>query len=91
MNAALIERLGGLAYYDDVADITWLTDANSWAAGLSIAGIDGWRLTDKGAPCIGYNCTNSEMGNTGGSLYKQYGPFYQCAKQLLLASIWLGC
>ena len=28
-NAALIERLGGLAYYDDVADITWLTDANA--------------------------------------------------------------
>ena len=27
-NAALIERLGGLAYYDDVADLTWLADAN---------------------------------------------------------------
>ena len=28
-SAALIERLGGLAYYDDVADLTWLTDANA--------------------------------------------------------------
>ena len=27
-NAALIERLGGLAYYDDQADMTWLADAN---------------------------------------------------------------
>ena len=27
-SAALIERLGGLAYYDDVADLTWLADAN---------------------------------------------------------------
>jgi hypothetical protein len=27
-NAALIERLGGLAYYDDVANLTWLADAN---------------------------------------------------------------
>ena len=28
-SAALIERLGGLAYYDDVADLTWLADANA--------------------------------------------------------------
>lgn len=27
-NSALISRLGGLAYYDDVADLTWLADAN---------------------------------------------------------------
>lgn len=27
-NAALLERLGGLAYYDDVANLTWLSDAN---------------------------------------------------------------
>lgn len=27
-NAALIERLDGMAYYDDVADLTWLSDAN---------------------------------------------------------------
>lgn len=27
-NAALLERLGGLAYYDDEADLTWLADAN---------------------------------------------------------------
>ena len=27
-NAALVERLGGRAYYDTVADLTWLADAN---------------------------------------------------------------
>lgn len=31
VNAALIERLGGLAYYDNVADLTWLADANAGA------------------------------------------------------------
>lgn len=28
VNAALLERLGGLAYYDTSADLTWLADAN---------------------------------------------------------------
>jgi len=28
-NAALVERLGGLAYYDTEADLTWLADANA--------------------------------------------------------------
>jgi hypothetical protein len=28
VNALLIERLGGLAYYDTVSDLTWLADAN---------------------------------------------------------------
>ena len=57
-NAALVSRLGGLAYYDDVADLTWLADANAagttmnwpdanaWAAGLDVAGVTGWRLPD---------------------------------------------
>ena len=27
-NSALVERLGGLAYYDEDADLTWLADAN---------------------------------------------------------------
>jgi len=60
-NAALIERLGGSAYYDDVADLT-------------VDGVDGWRLADtlqpdascgsqSGSVSSGYNCTGSEMGN----------------------------
>ncbi len=64
-NAALIGVLpvtsGGTdyqAYYDNVADLTWLTDANAagttmnwidanaWAGSLNISGISGWRLPD---------------------------------------------
>lgn len=97
-NAALVSRLGGLAYYDTEADLTWLADANyaqtsgfdehgpmtwtaanSWAAGLTVGGFDGWRLPDtlqpdascdsqigsasSGSVSYGYNCTGSEMGN----------------------------
>ena len=29
VNAALVKRLGGLAYHDDVANLTWLADANA--------------------------------------------------------------
>lgn len=45
------------------------TDANAWAAQLSVGGNDTWRLasslnSDDTGPCgIGYNCTDSEMGN----------------------------
>ena len=57
-NAALVERLGGLAYYDTESDLTWLADANAagttmnwadantWVTGLSIDGVTGWRLPD---------------------------------------------
>lgn len=54
-DATLVSRLGGLAYYDDVADLTWLADANAewlmnwvdakaWAADLVVDGNDTWRL-----------------------------------------------
>ena len=57
-NATLVSRLGGAAAYDDVLNITWLTDAGlsgpgnwdnriGWADGLNDAnylGFDGWRL-----------------------------------------------
>jgi hypothetical protein len=73
-NAALVSRLGGLAYYDDVADLTWLADANAagtqmtwddanaWAAGLVVGGNGNWRLADSNT-CFGYGCAGSEMGN----------------------------
>jgi len=42
-NAALIERLGGMAYYDDVADLTWLADANySRTQYLNSGGTEGY-------------------------------------------------
>ena len=77
-SAALIERLGGQAYYDDVANLTWLADANAagttmnwadannWVASLNIAGVTGWRLPTTPSiypgSCSG-PCDNSEMGN----------------------------
>ncbi|MEN8132115.1 MAG: PEP-CTERM sorting domain-containing protein [Pseudomonadota bacterium] len=53
--AALMSRLGGAAAYDDVLDITWVTDASlsgtgtwdeqvAWAASLVHLGFDDWRL-----------------------------------------------
>jgi len=54
-DAALISRLGGAAAYDDVLDITWVTNASlsgaktwenqvAWADSLSYLGFDDWRL-----------------------------------------------
>lgn len=56
-NAALISRLGGAAAYDDVLDITWVTNAGlsanangdwstntDWASNLNYLGFDDWRL-----------------------------------------------
>jgi len=48
VNAALLERLGGQAYYDDVLDITWLADANLAASntfgvtGIAVNGTMTW-------------------------------------------------
>ena len=42
-NATLIERLGGLAYYDDQLNITWLADANnSMTSGYDDVGLMTW-------------------------------------------------
>jgi len=58
VNAALLSRLDGMAFYDDAADLTWLADAdyangqmtwdqaNTWAAGLNVGGVNGWRLAN---------------------------------------------
>jgi hypothetical protein len=72
--ATLSYRLNNQAVYDDVAKLTWLQDANAngaamnwftamaWADGLSIGGVDDWRLPG-GSMAYGYNQTASEMGN----------------------------
>lgn len=42
-NAALVERLGGLAYYDTDADLTWLADANyAVTTGYDADGLMNW-------------------------------------------------
>lgn len=83
-NAALVSRLGGLAYYDTEADLTWVADANlaqtsgydadgrmnwananTWAAGLSVGGVGGWRLANT-SPVNGtaFNYTWADDGGT---------------------------
>ena len=72
-HAALQSRLGGLALYDTDLNVTWAANANinsftnwaaanSWAAGLTISGVSGWRLPTSDT-CSGFNCTGSEMGH----------------------------
>jgi len=74
-NAELISRLGGLAYYDSVTNLTWLAnantartrmywvEANTWAENLDIAGITDWRLPITDSSCAGSYCKGSEMGD----------------------------
>jgi hypothetical protein len=80
-HAILESRLGGLAYYDTDAELTWLADANingemnwadanAWAAGLNVAGITGWRLPDTLQPdssCDGQTGGRSDGTNCTGS------------------------
>jgi len=72
--ASLLAQLTWLADANAAGTVmTWL-DANSWATGLTIDGVSGWRLPDtlqpdascdsqNGSVSYGYNCTGSEMGN----------------------------
>lgn len=68
-NAALIERLGGMAYYDDVHNLTWLAstsgplqwaDADFYVSNLNVGGITDWRLPNFDPDCSGYCSTPSE-------------------------------
>jgi len=90
VNSALVERLNGLAYYDDVANLTWLTDANqnggtlnwtnanTWASNLNVSGITGWRLPDTIQPDP--NCSQQNGGgqlNTGfNCVASEFGNLY---------------
>lgn len=64
------------AYYDSAANLTWLANANaagtnmnwatatSWASGLNVGGVTGWRLPTADTACGPYyGCVGSEMGN----------------------------
>jgi uncharacterized protein DUF1566/PEP-CTERM motif-containing protein len=73
-NATLVSRLNGQALYDTDLNITWLANANAnglmswsqanaWAAGITLGG-SGWRLPTADPGCgFVYNCTSSEMGH----------------------------
>ena len=84
--AALISVLGGQAYYDDQLDITWAQDANinglmdwntanAWAAGLTIAGVGGWRLPnmDKNDDDTIVNCSS---GTQAACADNEYGHLF---------------
>ena len=68
------------AYYDTVANLTWLANgntnsqmdwitANGWAAGLSINGVTGWRLPNTFQP----DASCDSQGNEGGYGYNCIG------------------
>lgn len=75
-SATLINNGAGLIYDSDL-NITWYDaphvastwgEQMSWAVGLNIGNVTGWRLPsalnrDSTGPCSGYNCTDSEMGH----------------------------
>ncbi|HHJ12970.1 MAG TPA: DUF1566 domain-containing protein [Gammaproteobacteria bacterium] len=76
-HAALLPRLQGLAVYDTVLDLTWLSRASisdallSWddamaqVNGLEVAGIGGWRLPRTPQPdssCSIHNASGLSMG-----------------------------
>ena len=51
VDAALVSRLGGQAYYDTVADLTWLADANyamtsGYVAANAVTGTMGWQAAN---------------------------------------------
>lgn len=81
--SALLSRLGGQAYYHEELGISWLANAslggfvdwntaNAWAAGLTVAGVGGWRLPDHDVDDDGIivdcsnpaetACSDNEMG-----------------------------
>jgi len=52
-NAALVSRLGGLAYYDTVLDITWLQDANyAQTSGYNADGAMTWAAANAWAASL---------------------------------------
>jgi hypothetical protein len=77
-DASLLGRLadtpGGTdyqAYYDDVADLTWLDASNvavsmvgavEWISGLDVAGVTGWRLPENFAR-VDASCSNTDTNN----------------------------
>lgn len=92
------------AFYDTDLNITWLRNTNvngpmswdaaiAWAAGLSFAGHDDWRLP-KIDDCYGFNCTGSktghvwyvELGNVAGGPMTKTGSF----QKLHLYYYWFG-
>ena len=96
-NAAFIGRLetspgSGVfqAYYDDILNITWTTNANingtdtwdnqlTWAAGLNIDGVTGWRLPnmDVNGDSTIVNCVTASQADC---MDNEYGHLFNYGK-----------
>ena len=90
-SAALIERLGGLAYYDDVADLTWLANAN---AGAGSAYDDGSFTTDGFMTWGNANAWVASLdvdGVTGWRLADTLQPDPSCDSQASFGSYGYNC
>jgi hypothetical protein len=88
-NAALVSRLGGLAYYDTEADLTWLANANA-AIGSAY---DTWI---PGSGTLNWTAANSWVaeldvaGITGWRLPNTVQPDASCDSQSATASLGLA-
>lgn len=75
-NAALIERLDGMAYYDDVADLTWLADAKyAMTSGYDDDGLMSWDQANAWVASLDIN------GVTGWRLPDTLQPDASCGDQ----------
>jgi len=70
-DAALVSRLGGLAYYDDVANLTWLADTNP-VNGTAF----NYGFTNDGSTARGLNISRSGTANAGSQSSKLVNLFY---------------
>lgn len=85
-NAALVERLGGLAYYDTEADLTWLADANyAQTSGYDADGYMTWATANAWAGSLDIN------GVTGWRLPDTVQPDASCSFQGGSFSQGYGC
>lgn len=80
-NAVLVERLGGQAYYDTDADLTWLVDANyAQTSGYDADGLMTWATANAWAASLDINGVTGwrlpdtiDVGNDG----RTYTNFFQ--------------
>jgi len=85
-NAALVSRLGGLAYYDTVANVTWLADANyAKTSGYSATGAMDWSTANAWAASLnidgvtGWQLPNTVQPDPSCSIQSPVSYGYNCA------------
>ena len=100
-NAALVERLGGLAYYDTDADLTWLADANySQTSGYDGDGRMIWAVANAWAASLniagvtGWRLPDTiDVGNDGitylnGNFYTGVDAGYNMTTHSEMSNLW---